>query len=185
MRALVLNSTSLAACFTLLFLLIVSLFVFFGASFPSSQTYRAWLSPSPCLCEQPNTNDNDELIKTPPNAYLQTFRTRLKLKDMTEVGDSIWATTSSTKKGGFLWARHNETYNTGHGVNIFHALYCLSMIRDTIKGSKSGGIAHSHNSKRGAHMEKSEDEMHVGHCLSYVAQSFLYSADGTLERPRT
>jgi hypothetical protein len=104
---------------------------------------------------------------------------------MTEVGDAAWSTISSTKQGGFLWVRHNETYKTGHGVSMFHALHCLSMIRDVVKGSTSGAMAHSHGSKRGIHAELSEDEMHVGHCLSYAAQSLLCSADGTLERPKT
>lgn len=104
---------------------------------------------------------------------------------MTEVGDAIWSTISSTKQGGFLWVRYNETYKTGHGVSMFHALHCLSMIRDAVKESNSGMVAHSHGSKRGIHSGKSEDEMHIGHCLSYAAQSLLCSADGTLERPKT
>jgi len=104
---------------------------------------------------------------------------------MTEVGDAIWSTISSTKQGGFLWIRYNETYKTGHGVSMFHALHCLSMIRDVMKRSKSGAVAHSHGFKRGIDVGKSEDEMHIGHCLSYIAQSLLCSADGTLERPKT
>ncbi|KAH6717967.1 hypothetical protein DL95DRAFT_332209 [Leptodontidium sp. 2 PMI_412] len=184
MCALVLKPTNFTLFFTLL-LFIISLFVLFGASFPSSQTYGSWLSPSPCFCEQPGASGNDELTRTPPSAYLQAFRMRPELEDMTEVGDAIWSTISSTKQGGFLWVRHNETYKTGHGVSMFHALHCLSMIRDAIKGSKSGAVAHSHGSKRDIHVGKSEDEMHVGHCLSYVAQSLLCSADGTLERPKT
>lgn len=104
---------------------------------------------------------------------------------MTEAGDAIWSTVSSTKQGGFLWVRYNETYKTGYGVSMFHALHCLSVIRDATKGSKSGAVAHSHGFKRGIHEGKSEEEMHIGHCLSYIAQSLLCSADGTLERPKT
>ncbi|TGO30051.1 hypothetical protein BPAE_0008g00430 [Botrytis paeoniae] len=185
MCAVACKHTKFTVFFTLVLLLIISLFVFFGASLPSSQTYGSWLSPSPCSCEQRSVSGNDELTRTHPGAYLQAFRMRPELEDMTELGDAMWATISSTKKGGFLWVRHNETYNTGHGVSMFHALHCLSMIRDAVKGSKSGAVAHSHGSKRGMHIETSEEEMHVGHCLSYVAQSLLCSADGTLEHPKT
>jgi hypothetical protein len=184
MCAVGLKPANFTVFFTVL-LLIISLFVFFRASFSSSQTYGSWLSPSPCSCEQPNASGNDELTRTPSSADLQAFRRRPELEDMTEVGDAIWSTISSTKQGGFLWVRYNETYKTGHGVSMFHALHCLSMIRDAVKGPKSGAGAHSHGSKRGIHEGKSEEEMHLGHCLSYVAQSLLCSADGTLERPKT
>ncbi|KAI0855149.1 hypothetical protein F4860DRAFT_497283 [Xylaria cubensis] len=177
--------TNFTLFFTLLFFLVISLFVFFTASSPSSPLYGSWLSPSPCVCEQPSASGNGELTGTPPSAYLEAFRARPELEDMTEAGDATWSTISSTKQGGFLWVRYNETYKTGHGVSMFHALHCLSMIRDAIKVSEGRPGAHSHCSKRGIRAAKSEEEMHVGHCLSYIAQSLLCSADGTLEHPKT
>ncbi|KAK4158883.1 hypothetical protein QBC43DRAFT_362970 [Cladorrhinum sp. PSN259] len=183
MYATVSKPATFAFFFTIL-LFIVSLLVVFAVSFPSSPTYGSWLSPSPCLCEQASASGNGESIRTPTSAYLETFRARPELEDMTEAGDAIWSTVSSTKQGGFPWVRYNETYKTGHGVSMFHALHCFSMIRDATKGSKSGAVAHSHGFKRGIHEGKSEGEMHIGHCLSYIAQSLLCSADGTLERPK-
>lgn len=181
----VLKNTNFTLFITVLLVLIISLLVFFRPSFPSSPTYGAWLSPPPSFCEQPSASGNCELTKTPPSVSLETFRARPELEDMTEVGDAVWSTISSTKQGGFLWVRYNETYKTGHGVSMFHALHCLSIIRDVVKVSKSGPVAHSHGFKRDIHAGKSEDEIHMGHCLSYIAQSLLCSADGTLERPRT
>lgn len=179
-----LKPANFALFFTLL-LLIVSLFVFFRASFPNSSIYRSWLSSSPWVCEQPSGSGNSELTRSSSGTYLEAFRRRPELEDMTEVGDAAWSTMSSTKQGGFLWVRYNETYKTGHGVSMFHALHCLSMIRDAVKGPKTGVAAHSHGSRGDTHGGKSEEEMHIGHCLSYIAQSLLCSADGTLERPKT
>ncbi|KAL2074963.1 hypothetical protein VTL71DRAFT_8743 [Oculimacula yallundae] len=183
MFATTLKPANFTLFFTLL-LLIISLFVFFRANVLNSITYDSWLSPPPCSCEQTDKNGSNELTRTTPSVSLQPFRQRLDLEDMTEAGDSVWSSISSTKQGGFLWVQYNETYKTGHGVSMFHALHCLSMIRNAVK-AKSGPVAHSHGSKRGIPARKSEDEMHIGHCLSYVAQSLLCSADGTLERPKT
>ncbi|KAI0143738.1 hypothetical protein GGR57DRAFT_518216 [Xylariaceae sp. FL1272] len=177
--------TNFTLLFTLLLLLLISLFVFFTASSPSNPLYGSWPSPSPCVCEQHSASGHDASTTTPLSAHLEAFRARPELEDMTQVGDAAWSTISSTKQGGFLWVRYNDTYRTGHGVTMFHALHCLSMIRDMIKVSEGRPATHSHSLERGIRGAKSEHEMHIGHCLSYIAQSLLCSADGTLERPRT
>jgi hypothetical protein len=105
---------------------------------------------------------------------------------MSSDGDTAWQQMTTTRGGGFLWIRHNETYKVGWGVSMFHALHCLSMVRDVVKqnphfdrerkdSENIGGNGHD------AHM----DYKHVGHCLSYIAQSLLCSADGTIEKPRS
>lgn len=172
---------NLVISITLLLLITSGLVVYFNPILATSSAYTPWLSSSPCFCEEPSESGKPgELTRTPPSAHLQVFHARPELEDMSQVGDAAWAAISSTQQGGFLWVRHNETYKTGHGVSMFHALHCLSIVRDFVRGPKG-----PHGSKRHIHHGKSEEEMHVGHCLSYIAQSLLCSADGTLERPKT
>jgi hypothetical protein len=61
---------------------------------------------------------------------------------------------------------------------MFHSLHCLALLREIVK-------IKSHNSNSDIHHSSHADEAHAGHCLSYIAQSLLCSADGTLERPKS
>jgi len=164
------------------FIFVLATFVFSTSNLASNASYGSWLSPASFLCDVSSNEATDTRLK---RAKLQPFRNRPELEDMGEVGDRLWSQISSTSQGGFIWVRHNETYKTGYGVSMFHALHCLSMVRDALKGpgrAMSDHMSHSRAESRGSN---AEHEMHTSHCLSYIAQSLLCSADGTLEQPRT
>lgn len=181
---------SLGFTFSLGLLILISCFlVLFRSSLPGTPSYRSWISPSTCSCEasgrgaySPAGIEDPQRRpgNMPASAYLEEFRTIPEFEDMTTTGDALWSQMTSTRSGGFLWVRHNETYRTGYGVSMFHALHCLSMIRDTVRGNSM-----DMKRKRGLEARATEAEMHTAHCFSYVAQSLLCSADGTLERPKT
>lgn len=142
---------------------------------PSSQTFD--------LYHLRSANNKDQ---KPQNDNLYPFHTIPELENMSLEGDAAWQDMTTTRGGGFLWIRHNETYRVGWGVSMFHALHCLSMIREIVKqnphfDSETGGSEHGSGHEHDAHM----DYKHAGHCLSYIAQSLMCSADGTLEKPRS
>jgi hypothetical protein len=117
-------------------------------------------------------------VSTPPSLNLYQFHTAKELEDFSPNGDAAWQRMTTTNDGGFLWVRHNETYRTGWGISMFHSLHCLALLREIVK-------IKSHNSNSDIHHSSHADEAHAGHCLSYIAQSLLCSADGTLERPKS
>lgn len=79
--------------------------------------------------------------------------------------DNDWA--SVTPAGhGFVKVGDGENY---YAISMYHQLHCLNGFRKMLGGEQR-------NASRVEH-----DEMHVMHCLSYLRQMVLCSADITLE----
>ncbi|KAJ5165642.1 uncharacterized protein N7500_007472 [Penicillium coprophilum] len=119
-----------------------------------------------------------DTVSTTPRLNLYQFHTSKELEDLSTAGDASWQQLTTTNDGGFLWVRHNETYRTGWGISMFHSLHCLGLLREIVKTKSDHSNSDSHHASHA-------DAAHAGHCLSYIAQSLLCSADGTLERPKS
>ncbi|MCJ1391224.1 hypothetical protein MMC18_004086 [Xylographa bjoerkii] len=133
----------------------------------------------------------------------RTFSLQPALEDLSHAGDATWASTVLPAKGGFLWVRHNETYEESYGITMFHALHCLKLIRANLQelpymqlfaaeqakqmGEGEGRVLnniHEDLEKRGlVHNNHLGDPDHVAHCVSYIAQSLACSGDSTIEPP--
>ena len=72
---------------------------------------------------------------------------------------------------GFLYPQDVEPDAILYGVSMFHQLHCVDMLRKIYIYAKNGELA--------AH---AKDEMHTLHCLGYLRQGILCSADTTLEK---
>ncbi|OQV01657.1 hypothetical protein CLAIMM_06971 [Cladophialophora immunda] len=141
-------------------------------------------------------------VEQPPGSTTvpRTFGRMAKLEDLSPAGDNAWATETATRGGGFLAVRYNATMTQGYGLSMFHALHCLQMIRLALQEQRAEGCAgesgggdkvgradphHLHDSGgRGSGGGAGNvDYEHVAHCFSYVAESLLCAADGTIEPP--
>ncbi|KAJ5778787.1 hypothetical protein N7520_002033 [Penicillium odoratum] len=72
-----------------------------------------------------------------------------------------------------LWV--NKSFNSqpeAWGISMFHALHCVKMWRDSLSPAT---MMNSH-----VHSE-SEYTEHAEHCISYLTQSIVCAADGTIE----
>ncbi|KAF2811785.1 uncharacterized protein BDZ99DRAFT_461773 [Mytilinidion resinicola] len=141
--------------FTLLFLMLV----IFQAQILS---VFAKIHFGQCSCAQPTRTE--------------TFHEREELMKFGEEGDKAWRALLPANKEPDMWegvifVALNETYRLPYGVSYLHALHCLGAVRKTLLYGDSGRLQHN-----------VDKQHHVGHCLSYVAQHVLCSADDTIER---
>ncbi|KAF7874513.1 uncharacterized protein EAF02_008490 [Botrytis sinoallii] len=92
--------------------------------------------------------------------------------------DVDWDEYLLTPNGGFIIVDEGEGVTKGYGVTMFHQLHCLGMIRTMLFG---GPMNHDHE-VQGA--EWSKNPLHFLHCLDYIAQGIICTADDTLEVPK-
>ncbi|APA10681.1 hypothetical protein SS1G_12465 [Sclerotinia sclerotiorum 1980 UF-70] len=92
--------------------------------------------------------------------------------------DVNWDEYLLTPNGGFIMVDEGDGVVKGYGVTMFHQLHCLGMIRTMLFG---GDMNHDHE-VQGA--EWSKNPLHFLHCLDYIAQGIICTADDTLEVPK-
>lgn len=82
----------------------------------------------------------------------------------------------NTPQGGFLWVKHNETMNLAWGVSMFHAIHCLTLLREQVQmdqNLKNATMGHNPHNDHQLPGHSAFDSTHVGHCFSYIAQVSL------------
>ena len=116
-----------------------------------------------------------------PN-FLYEFHERHDLESLDSTADETWNNAMSTPLGGFLLVQHNETYQRGWGVSMFHSLHCLGMLRASLQshfglnpeGGDHGTHMHGSGRRRGEEKRFSVDErQHAEHCIGYIARVSL------------
>lgn len=109
-----------------------------------------------------------------PN-FLFEFLERHDIESLDSAADGAWDQAMSTPLGGFLLVKHNETYNLGWGVSMFHSVHCLRMLRATMQNyfglaaENTGHGTHTHGGRDGATL-KVDERTHVEHCLGYIGR---------------
>lgn len=110
-----------------------------------------------------------------PNSLLQRARQIIKV----DGGNSFV----------FINVPNQETRR--YGVSMFHQLHCLEMLRGAVQGQKHNGQRHGDTKAKRGGLEAPEHDLnasgpmsaedHLDHCLDYLAQGIMCSADDTLE----
>lgn len=98
---------------------------------------------------KPSTSSNETLIA-------KIFEPNESLEDISPANDENWLHATSTKTGGALWVKHNQTHQEAWGVSMFHALHCMQMIRVGLRNK------HLHDA--------TAPLRHLDHCVGYIAQ---------------
>lgn len=92
------------------------------------------------------------------------------LEDMSPENDELWSSTLTTARDGFIWVKHNETFNYQMGISMFHGLHCLKMLRAMLQSKMHqhpDATSSSENDQAETHFLH---ETHMPHCISYLAQ---------------
>jgi hypothetical protein len=93
---------------------------------------------------------------------------------MSHEDDAAWQLSVMPEKQGFIFVKHNETFSIEREISMFHALHCLSLVRDVLQFQLLGpsSSSHSHPHNHGARDDATEFlfDKHLPHCLSYIAQ---------------
>ncbi|KAL6792247.1 hypothetical protein GGI42DRAFT_335648 [Trichoderma sp. SZMC 28013] len=173
-------------------------------AFPALHSLSAASPPNP---PKPTNNDGTKeahhTIYNPGDSVLQgakssserpnflfEFLERHDIESLDSAADGAWDQAMSTPLGGFLLVQHNETYNLGWGVSMFHSVHCLRMLRATMQNyfglaaGNTGHGTHTHGGRDGATL-KVDERTHVEHCLGYIGRALLCNGDDTLEPPFT
>jgi Mycotoxin biosynthesis protein UstYa len=102
----------------------------------------------------------------------RTFTRVPTFEDMSHENDAAWAATVMPEKLGFIYVKYNETFSIERGISMFHAMHCLSLLREMLQMKLPGesSQSHQHGSKAGHESANHLREQHMPHCLSYVAQ---------------
>ncbi|KAL1964933.1 hypothetical protein VTN77DRAFT_6286 [Rasamsonia byssochlamydoides] len=116
------------------------------------------------------------------------FRELEALEDLGAGGDLAWDSIILPDKGGYVYVKSNDSAAGPEpwGVGMFHSLHCLVILRAVIQESQGVTTGekmdddHDHLTRR-SDIHVAPD--HFKHCLSYLAQSIICAADGTLEPP--
>lgn len=95
-------------------------------------------------------------------------------------------TFSTANKLGIIelppWGPRGESLaHAGGGIGMFHQLHCLSMLRMGLQKFASPPPPYSSSHP---YVPTGDDKAHWGHCLDYIRQGILCSADPTIELPR-
>lgn len=95
-------------------------------------------------------------------------------------------TFSTANKLGIIelppWGSRGESLNhAGGGIGMFHQLHCLSMLR---MGLQKFAYPPPPHTPSHPYVPSGDDKAHWGHCLDYIRQGILCSADPTIELPR-
>ena len=132
-----------------------------------------------CATSYPNDDGRTSARLTTTPTITRVFGLDLVLEDISAAGDKAWSTKLSTRRGGFLAVRYNQSVNEGWGVSMFHGLHCLSMLREELKTywRTSNGIVikggSEEDAKKGQHQAHESDIGHLRHCLAYIAEVWL------------
>ncbi|KKA19131.1 hypothetical protein T310_6922 [Rasamsonia emersonii CBS 393.64] len=121
------------------------------------------------------------------NTVGSVFRVIEILEDLGPAGDKAWDTLLFPEKGGYVYVKTNDSSADPEpwGVAMFHGLHCLMMLRATMQEGQ-GTMQEMQDHGRHDHLTRDLDVLsptHLKHCLSYIAQSLICAADGTLEPP--
>ncbi|KAL6890780.1 hypothetical protein GGI43DRAFT_206917 [Trichoderma evansii] len=117
--------------------------------------------------------------KDKSGSQLYVFTKVPTFEDMSHENDAKWSAAVAPEGLGFIFVQHNETLVLERGISMFHAMHCLTMIRETLQEkSSTKEPSHSHS-----HGGAGTDSVHIPHCLSYIAQSILCAGDSTIEPP--
>lgn len=101
----------------------------------------------------------------PPGVTSSVFFEDPILISLDPKDDDAWATKTSTPGGGYLWAAHNSSLDLTYGINMFHSLHCLQILRamlqqlDQPQGHEARSSEHHHHTVMGG--------VHTGHCVGY------------------
>ncbi|KAH9217925.1 hypothetical protein DL95DRAFT_277968, partial [Leptodontidium sp. 2 PMI_412] len=87
--------------------------------------------------------------------------------------DNAWSEILMPPNSGFIRVKHNETYVIDWGISVFHALHCLSLLRTMLQDNLAEASAQFLH------------EAHIPHCIGYLTQSIICSADSSIESPWT
>ncbi|KAJ6115582.1 hypothetical protein N7523_005999 [Penicillium sp. IBT 18751x] len=93
-------------------------------------------------------------------AFVPTVYADIKILDELPQANVLWVNQSSSSKPE-AW-----------GISMFHALHCVKMWRDSLNPATMMS-SHVHS--------ESEYFEHAEHCISYLTQSIVCAADGTIE----
>ena len=91
-----------------------------------------------------------------------------------EAADKDWK--SLFPPGGGFLRPDLDPVGRLYGFSMFHQLHCLNSLRMALESSYGVGSENSH------HMHDDKDSFdHLFHCIGYLRQGILCSADGTME----
>ncbi|KAF7875143.1 hypothetical protein EAF04_002315 [Stromatinia cepivora] len=133
------------------------------------------------ICPEAQGNTAGATIQNPPTSdlYPKIFQPIPALEAaIGDAEDVNWDEYLLTPNGGFIMVDEGDGVTKGYGVTMFHQLHCLGMIRTMLFG---GAMNHDHE-VQGA--EWSKNPLHFLHCLDYIAQGIICTADDTLEVPK-
>jgi len=122
-----------------------------------------------------------ENLKHQQFTYRTTFEPRFDYRSLDPSTDALWDDDHLlTPNGGYL-VREMDGEDEYFGVTMFHQLHCLQALRTALQvltaqvnGTGSGIFPESHW----------PHGSHYLHCLDYLRQTILCSADSTVEAPR-
>lgn len=129
------------------------------------------------VCELYTSGKSSTISARPPITRFVDMKE--VLEDLSPKSDASWSSSLNTPQGGFLWIKYNETSNMAWGVSMFHAIHCLTLIRNMVQiqaRNSTAGVHHgNHNPTHQSKGHKALDSHHVGHCFSYIAQVCAFS----------
>lgn len=158
---------SLASCTILLFYIIV----FDAGSVPFLFTR---LRQTAC---SPTTEHNADSRFLGP--YLRRFNAPYDAHIEFDEQYSLLEESHMADKSGFLRLREPSGRIGYHGVSMYHQLHCLKMLRDKIENKHP---EHVHTNREVIDDQETPD--HLIHCLDYISQAVVCSADDTVEPAR-
>jgi len=94
-----------------------------------------------------------------------TFDCSVRYELNNNVSSEVWSKSTDTRSGGFV--RLGDDYRV-FAVSMYHQLHCLSALQTAMTTKTSGSSS-------------SPMDIHVQHCLNYLRQFILCSADDTVE----
>lgn len=104
-----------------------------------------------------------------PSFETKTFARNPNFEDMSHDNDAAWAEAVMPKKLGFIYVKHNESLLLERGISMFHAMHCLSLLREMLQEPPADPSQSRHHGLKGEASKHLRQE-HVPHCLSYIAQ---------------
>ena len=104
---------------------------------------------------------------------LKTFTRVPMFEDLSHENDAAWAAAAMPKRLGFIYVRYNDTLVLERGISMFHAMHCLSLLRQLLQAAPANrGKSHVNHQGDGESTQHLH-EKHMPHCLSYLAQVSL------------
>jgi hypothetical protein len=169
-RMLVVASTTLA--------LLLAFSLFWHPYLPQSQS-----CPTTASSEQARTQ-TEAPSQIPIQVTTQRIFSQTRIySDLSPAADKNW-TRLIPPNGGFVVRKGEGGKSEMAGVSMFHQLHCLSMIRMAVQDMRAGrqpALSHDEIEEEEKHGDGRPLEEHWVHCLDYLVQAVLCSADDTVE----